>query len=119
MSEIPPRKRARLLKWTRRKKGTLRGFADAELPNGLQIFDCPLHVASDGRAWGGFPGKPQIDREGQPIRQDGRLQYVRILQWNSPELTKKWSEILVELVRQRDPEALQPDPQEIETAEPE
>jgi hypothetical protein len=111
LSELP-RKRMRLLKWAPQKKGTLRGFADIELPNGLKIYGCPMHVAVNGRAWAGFPGRPQIDRDDRLIRQDGRAQFTRILEWTTRELGNGFSEALVELVRAHHPDALAPDPVE-------
>ena len=104
-----PRKRIRLLKWIPQKKGTLRGFADVELPNGLKIYGCPVHVAVNGRAWAGFPGRPQIDRDDRLIRQDGRAQYTRILEWATRELGNGFSDAVVELVRAQHLDAFAPD----------
>src|SRR5215831_15483500 len=103
MSEMP-RKRMRLLRWTPQKKGTLRGFVDIELPNGLRISDCPVHVAISGRAWAGLPGRPQIDRDDRLIRQEGRAQYTRIIEWNTRELGNWFSDALIELVRPQHPD---------------
>jgi hypothetical protein len=108
LSEIP-RKRMRLLKWTRQKRGTLHGFADIELPSGLKIYGCPVHVAVNGRTWAGLPGRPQIDRDDRLIRQDGRAQYTRILEWNTRELGNWFSDALIELVRAQHPDAFAPD----------
>jgi hypothetical protein len=106
------RKRMRLLKWTTQRKGTLRGFADIALPNGLKIYGCPVHVAVNGRAWAGLPGKPQIDRDDRLIRQDGKAQYTQFLEWNTRELGNGFSDALIELVRAHHPDAFVPDPLE-------
>lgn len=108
MSDMP-RKRMQLLKWTGQRKGTLRGFADIELPSGLKIYGCPVHVAGNGRTWAGLPGRPQIDRDDRLIRQDGRAQYTRILEWNTRELGNGFSDAVIELVRVHHPDAFAPD----------
>jgi hypothetical protein len=103
----------RLLKWTPQKKGVLRGFADVELPNGLRIYGCPVLVASNGRAWATFPGKPQIDREDRLIRQDGKAQYAKVLDWSTRDVADRFSQAVVELVTAYDSDALT-----VEQAEP-
>jgi hypothetical protein len=96
----------RLLKWTPQRKGTLRGFADIELANGLRIFGCPVLMASNGRAWAGLPGRPQIDREDRLIRHDGKAQYTKVLDWATRDVADRFSQAIVELVIDHDSEAL-------------
>ena len=61
------------------EKNTLRGFFSLELANGIQIKDCTLHEKS-GRAWFGFPGVPQIDREtGTVIKENGKIMYKNVI----------------------------------------
>jgi hypothetical protein len=103
----------RLLKWTPQRKGALRGFADVELANGLRIYGCPVLVASNGRAWATFPGRPQIDREDRLIRQDGRAQYTKVLDWATRDVADRFSQSIVELVIAYDSNALT-----VEQAEP-
>ena len=69
-----------LEKWTPHRKNALRGFADVRLRNSLVIYSCSVWFAH-GRAWATLPGKPQIGRDGLPIKIDGRLQYAKIIQW--------------------------------------
>jgi hypothetical protein len=64
-----------LEKWTPQRKNALRGFSDVRLPNGLVIYSCPV-LFSRGQAWATFPGKPQIGRDGLPIKIDGKQQYT-------------------------------------------
>jgi hypothetical protein len=111
-----PRSRLRLLKWTVRRKGTVRGFADIQLPNRLRIFGCVVHVSRDGKAWAGFPGRPQIDRDGRHIEVDGKKQYTKFLEWEGSELANEFSAALVELIRAQDPAAFAPE--ETEPARP-
>jgi hypothetical protein len=102
-----PRRGMELLKWTPRPKGTLLGFADIRLPNHLKISGCVLHRSSNGRVWGGFPGKPQIDADGRHITVDGRPQYTRFLQWETYDLANRFSDALVALVCAHHPEAFE------------
>jgi hypothetical protein len=60
-------RRAVLLSWKPLRKNTLRGFCAIELPVGLVIRDVGVHAQGD-RRWASLPGKPQIGRDGQPIR---------------------------------------------------
>ena len=46
------RPRMRLVGWKPLVKGTLRGFANVELPIGLRLIDCPIFVGPNG------PGRP-------------------------------------------------------------
>ena len=102
--------RMRLTKWTAQREGTLRGFADIELmTEGLRIYGCPVHVAANGRAWAGLPGRPQIDRDGRLITQDGKAQYTRIFEWNTRELGNGFSDAVIELVGAQHPDAIAPD----------
>jgi hypothetical protein len=109
LSELPS-ERMLLLKWTVQRKGTLRGFADIQLTDGLRIYGCPVHVAANGRAWAGLPGRPQIDRDDRLIRQEGKAQYTRILEWTTRECGQAFSDAVIELVRVQYPDAFAPDP---------
>jgi hypothetical protein len=93
-----------LEKWTPHRKNALRGFADVRLRNGLVISSCSVWFAH-GRAWATLPSKPQIGRDGLPIKIDGRLQYTKIIQWGDRTTANRFSETVVALVRERDPSA--------------
>jgi hypothetical protein len=97
-----------LLNWTPYRKDVLRGFADVRLRSGLEIFSCPI-MFSHGKAWATFPGKPQIGRDGLPIKIDGKPQYVKVIAWGDRTTADRFSERLVELVRERDPSAFAED----------
>jgi hypothetical protein len=98
----------RLEKWTPHRKNALRGFADVRLPNGLVIYSCPV-LFSRGQAWATFPGKPQIGRDGLPIKIDGKPQYAKVIEWRDRTTADRFSERVVELVRKRDPSAFAED----------
>ena len=67
--------------WRPHESGSLRGFFVLHLASGLVLRDCTFHRTATGAEWIGLPGKPQIDRDGQPRRdpQTGKLLYVAIV----------------------------------------
>ena len=89
MEDLRRRVGMQLVKWTPYRKNALRGFADVRLPNGLVIYSCPV-LFSHGKAWATFPGKPQ---------------YVKVIAWGNRSTADRFSERVVELVRERDPSA--------------
>lgn len=73
------------------ERATLRGFASIRIPAMcLTIRDCTVNE-SNGRRWVGLPGKAQIDREGQTIRRDGKIQYSAVCQFDSKEVSDAFS----------------------------
>lgn len=102
--ELDDRPRLKLVAWRPMLRNTLRGFADVELPIGLVVRDCPVHV-SRGRAWAALPGRPQIDAEGRVRRDErGRIVYAIMLSWTSDRLRDAFSDRVVELVAAEHPE---------------
>lgn len=99
------RPRMRLVSFKPLVKGALKGFATIELPIGLKICDCPVLV-SNGKAWATFPGKPQIGQDGRQIEVNGKKQFTSIMSWPDRATADRWSEAVVELVRQHHPGAL-------------
>ena len=98
-------KRMRLVSFKPLVKGALRGFANVELPNGLQIDNCAVCI-SNGKAWASLPSRPQLDRDGRHIEKDGKKQYAALLRWPDRDSADRWSDAAVELVRAAHPEAL-------------
>jgi hypothetical protein len=101
----PIRPKMRLISWKPLVKNSLRGFATIELPIGLKIIDCPVLVGSNG-AWATLPSRPVLDRDGRQAKPDGKLQYSTILEWKSRDLSERFSQTIVELVRQAHPDDL-------------
>jgi DNA-binding cell septation regulator SpoVG len=99
------RPRMRLVSFKPLTKGELRGFATVELPIGLVIDDCPVLVGSSG-AWAALPSKPVLDREGRQAKPDGKPQYASIMKWRDRELQDRFSQAVVDLVRQHHPGTL-------------
>lgn len=95
----------KLLDFRAVRKGALRGFAAIELSIGLKINDIAI-CESHGKAWAGLPGKPQIDKDGRPIRDErGKLAYSAVLEWRDKRLRDAFSERVVEIVRAAHPDA--------------
>jgi hypothetical protein len=98
-------RRMTLRRWRPLQRATLRGFADVELPNGLQIDDIAAHVR-DGRAWASLPARPMLDQDGRHVIRDGKPQYAPILRWRTRDLADRFSTAVVELVRRAHPNTL-------------
>ena len=96
---------SRLISFKPLVKGSLRGFANVELPNGLRITDCPVLI-SNGKAWATLPSKPVLDRDGKHVEVSGKKQYAPILEWRDRDLSNRFSAAIVDLVRQHHPDAL-------------
>jgi hypothetical protein len=66
--------------WLPAEKGNLRGFFDLTIqPLNIVIRDMCLHE-DGGKRWISFPGKAQIDANGQLRKIGGKTQYVSIVQ---------------------------------------
>jgi hypothetical protein len=112
-SPRPERPRMRLVQWRAvAGTGTLRGFATVELPNGLTIVDCPVHVGgSAGQAWAALPARPVLDDRGQHVSdpaRPGKRQWSAVLRWRDRELGNAWSARVVALVREAYPKGVAP-----------
>ena len=91
--------------WRPRRRTTLRGFADIELFDGLQIDHIAVHVRG-GRAWASLPARQALE-DGRRVIRDGKLAYTRILAWGGRDLADRFSTAVVELVRRTHPDALE------------
>lgn len=105
MSAENGRRLLRLVSFKELRKGGLIGFATIEMAPGLTIADCPLQT-SHGRTWCGLPAKPVLDQDGRQVVSDGKKQYAAILKWRDRELSDRFSDRIVELVREQYPELL-------------
>lgn len=104
----PPAERScmRLVSWKPLAKNSLRGFATVELPIGLQIADIPVLVGKNG-PWASLPSKPVLDHDGTQKRDaNGKAAYVPILSWHTRDLSNRFSDSVVALVREADAHAL-------------
>jgi hypothetical protein len=101
----------RLRSWKRIEKpgSSLVGLAGIALPVGgtwLEIDDLPVLI-TNGKAWTTWPAKPVITKGGTVAKLPGtsKVQYVNILRWGDRETSQRFSQAVVDLVRQRDPQA--------------
>jgi hypothetical protein len=103
-------RRMRLIAFKPLMRSSLRGFCTVELPCGLVIEDVPVNL-NHGKPWAALPSKPVLDRDGRHVESGGKKRYASLLDWNSRELGERWSQAVVDLVRQHHPDALEEDQQ--------
>jgi hypothetical protein len=73
------------------------------MPGGLRIADCPVLI-SNGKAWATLPARPQLDKDGIPRRDEaGKVLDSPVLGWRTRKLAKRFSAVVVALVRQAHP----------------
>lgn len=99
-----------LIAWRPLTKGTLLGFATVRLGKSLIIRDCPVHnaLANDGvRCWVALPGKAQIDRNGQTLKDArGKTKYVAVLEWADRETADRFGDAVIAAIEAKHPGAL-------------
>lgn len=96
----------KIIEWRPLDKGALKGFVTAELENGLIIKDMPVLTGKFG-PWVNLPAKPQYNADGTPkLGQNGKQQYVALLEWCNRELQGKFSEAVLNLLLAEHPDAL-------------
>jgi hypothetical protein len=100
----PPPRQMVLRRWRPTHRATLRGFADIELPSGLQIDDVAVHVWA-GRAWASLPARPIVE-DGRHVICDRKPQYATIIRWGTRDLADRFSAAVVELLGRTHPEEL-------------
>jgi len=94
-----------LLAWKAVTKNTLRGFATVRLGKALSIKDVAVHT-SHGKRWASLPSKPMMDAAGNVKKNDqGKTQYVPILEWLDRETADRFSEGVIEAVEREHPGA--------------
>jgi hypothetical protein len=86
-------------------KGALRGFATVQLPIGIVIADVPI-CTSHGKTWASLPSKPILDADGRHAEEGGKRKYAPILRWANRATADRWSQAVVDLVRQHHPDAM-------------
>jgi hypothetical protein len=83
-------------------RNTLKGFVTLTLePSGLVLHDCALHRREE-REWVGLPGKPQIDRDGQPRKDPttGKLLYTPMVEIPDKAARERFQTAALAAVRQ-------------------
>lgn len=88
-----------LREWKPFNKNSLRGFATVELTNGLVIGEMPIHNNS-GRVWANLPAVPQMEN-GIHRKVDGKGQWKKILHWKSRDISDRFSDEVIGLIREK------------------
>jgi hypothetical protein len=88
------------------KPGVLRGWVTVLQPSGQRIHDCGVYC-KDGRWWVSPPSKPRIGRDGQQMKDAaGKLRWDPLVSFASRELESKWSNAVLDALRQAHPHTL-------------
>ena len=88
-----------LLGWKPVAKGALLGFAKVRLGKALIVNDVPV-LQSNGKFWASMPGKPVVDRDGQPMRDaKGKPRFSPILEWEDRAAQSRFSDAVVAAVQ--------------------
>lgn len=96
----------RILDWRPLRKNSLLGFAKTELPSGMVIADVTVLIGERG-PWASPPSKPMVDRDGVVMKdQNGKIRYVPVIEFTSKEVRNKFSNNVIDALRQSHPQAL-------------
>lgn len=103
--------RAELSVWNftpQARGGSLRGFVDVELSDGLILVDLALHTNPDrARWWILHPGRALLDRDGVVVRNGSGIAYERTVNFTSRNLRWDFSRRVVDALRASNPEVFQ------------
>jgi hypothetical protein len=78
---------ARIFNWKPYQRNTLRGFFSVELPSGLVIHKCTLHVKANSR-WIGFPAE-------RYKKSDGEVGYAILLEFRSRDIADRFRDVIL------------------------
>ena len=101
----PANRAERPVGWKPLVKGTLRGFANVELPIGLRLIDCPIFVGPNGPG-AAPPSKPVLDCEGRQARPSGKPQFAPVVEGRNRGLADRFSATVLALVEGTHPAVL-------------
>jgi hypothetical protein len=85
------------------QRGTLRGFAKIKIvPWSLVVDGVALHAKGD-RQWAQLPSRPQLDREGNTLRDEttGKVKYAPIMEIDDKRLSWALSDAIIEAVARK------------------
>lgn len=98
-----------LIAWKPMRKNTLLGFAKVRIGTALAVADVTVHT-KNGKRWASFPSKPLLTSDGTPKRgDDGRIQYVPILEWLDRETADRFSNGVLSAIEREHPGATSAD----------
>jgi hypothetical protein len=90
------------LEWRPCDRNTLKGFAKVNIPKwGITLDGLAVHE-KEGRRWAQLPARPQLDNDGNAIREDsGKIRYAKIMEFNNKEVGWKFSDQVVAAVARK------------------
>jgi hypothetical protein len=90
--------------WKSRTAGTLRGFLTAQLPSGMILHETAVHTRN-GIWWASPASKPMVGKDGTVLRDEaGKIRYSPIVSFASRERRDRFSQGVIEALRQVQPE---------------
>ena len=94
----------RILDWTPRQSGALRGFVDAEFPSGLVLHECCV-FEQNGRWWASPPAKPQVGRDGMVLKEvNGKTKFAPVVTFADKSRRDLWSSSVIAALRAARPD---------------
>jgi len=81
----------KLIKFKPFVRGTLLGFADLEMSNGMILRECPF-LEANGRRWCSPPAKPMLDANRHAILKVGKVAYMQIIEFADKSKRSRWSD---------------------------
>jgi hypothetical protein len=83
------------------ERNTLRGFAEINITElGMTMRDVAIHT-KNGSTWAQPPAKPQI-KDGAVVIENGKAQYINIIEFGSREARDKFSNAVISAVQATD-----------------
>ena len=95
--QTPSKRTVAVLAWKALERNTLRGFVTVVVKElQLVIHDVAIHER-DGKRWVQPPGKPQLDRDRNTIKNEaGKVQYTPVVEFGSRKVADAFSARVLE-----------------------
>jgi hypothetical protein len=86
--------------------GTIRGFADIELPSGMIVNGCKLIRGPQGKYWIAPPAIRQVDSDGNPLLDaNGKPKWSPIVEFCDRAAADRFRDLGLEALRRQHPTA--------------
>ena len=106
----PPRRLGVTFKAYRNPAGTMRGFVNVTLPNGMIVNDCKLMIGPQGRWWLALPATKQLNADGSPRMVNGKACWKSIIDFADRPTRQRFEELVLEALRRQHPDAFAGEP---------
>lgn len=94
----------RVIDWSPRRSGALRGFATIETPSGLVFHETGV-FEQGGRWWAAPASKPMVGRDGTVLKDErGKVRYAPVVTFTEKGRRDLWSASVVEALHGAYPE---------------